>query len=287
MPIEIEDNLTPDEQALMKAYEEGKEITEEIPTEEAPKEEIKEEVKEEVKEDRNRFVPHEAFHEERMRRKEIQQKYYELQEKFARADERIKAIAERMAPQESVPDKEEDPLGHARYEQEQIRKQLEDSKRALEEKTQRLHEDMETMKLRTFIEAQERQFTSKNTDYVEAINHLVSTRASILEELGLPKEEAIVRSQHELGDLATKAIEAGRNPAEVAYNMAKKMGFAAKAKEIEQIKTIQKGMDAAKSLSDAGGKQLSGELTAEALAEMSDDEFAKLSDEQFRRAFGG
>jgi hypothetical protein len=230
------------------------------------------------------YVEHGAFHEERKRRKETEQRLAELQEKWVRLDERVRASTEK--PQ-AIPNPEEDPIGYQHYQQQELRQNLEKTTRNLDERFQQQANELQALRLRAFIDSQERAFSSKTPDYQQALEFFAKTRGEMLEEMGMEHEERNAVVQQELQHFVTQALRAQRNPAESVYNMAKRMGYKQSSKDPgEKLDTLQKGLDTAKSLGQAGGHG-SKELTAEAAAELTDEDFNKISDKDFRRMFGG
>ena len=136
------------------------------------------------------------------------------------------------------------------------------------------------------IEKMETAFERNTTDYKQALEYYIKTRADTVMELGYENDEAFEIVNGEMNSLIKRAMETGKNPAEVVYKMAGKTGYKSQSKDAAKLDTLQKAEVASRSLSDSSGKT-KGELSAEALADMSDEDFSKITDEQFRKAMGG
>lgn len=285
-----DEELTPEEQALFEADRTGKEIPEPAVTEEPAKieEPAKAEepqAKQEPEKHPEGYVPHGALHEERMRRKELQRELQEYREKFARADERLKTLETKKEPGPSF---EDDPLTYTRQELEQLKGTVD---KVSGEGLQELRSEVETLRIQRAIERQEMTFERTTPDYRDALGFYVKSRADAISELGYDEQEARDLIAQELQNATHRAIQAGKNPAEVVYRMAQKSGFKAQEKNKQEgdqknLETLKKAEGASRSLSEASGKT-KGELSAEVLADMSDEDFASLTDDQFRKAMGG
>ena len=90
---------------------------------------------------------------------------------------------------------------------------------------------------------------------------------------------------HEAVDLAARAMNTGRNPAEIVHELARLRGFAAapaaaaqpaaaQPTAAQRVATIARGQQQAQTVGNMRGAAAPG-LTAERLLEMSDAEFAK------------
>jgi hypothetical protein len=283
------ENLTPDEEKQLRGDEPPPETPEnsEVP---APKEgeaEIEAEKSAETPEEKPQtgkppkgFVNYGALHEERERRRAAEQQLNEIREKYARVDERLNFLAQKA----QAPNPEDDPYAYARYEQEQLKTELETTKKTLDQQLTEQKQQLEALNFKNFIDGQERVFTARNPDYPQALEHYTKIRMEMMEELGFDPAERNRVLQEELGHFVRQAVRAQKNPAEQVYIMAKKMGFKTSAKPHEKLDSVARGAES-RSLGATGGKR-AAELTAETLAEMSDEEFSKITDSDFRRIFG-
>ena len=210
------------------------------------------------------FVPHAALHEERRRRQQLE---HELAE-FRKFKEQIEAEKAKAA----VPDLNADPVAHLGYTSQEVAA----LKREMEEVKQAKQSQTNEERFRLTVIASERDFTKTTPDYFEAMEHLRAQRDQELQMIGVldPAQRQQMMNNEAMG-IAYNALQNGENPAKRAYELAKFRGFkGGKPRAAEQMETLQKGADAAKSLSGKGG-QSPAALSPEALLDMSDDEFDK------------
>ena len=289
------DALTPEEIAELETIRQAdrqESLAEEVKPEVVP--ETKPEEKPEAKSETNpetkpeekpvKTVPHEAFHEERERRKGLQRQLQEMQDKWTRADERIQMLLDNKK-EEAPPDPNEDPLGYQNWKTGKIEKELEAERRRVGEQSKKLEAQVQDLRLRTEVDAMERSFQAKNPDYDDALQHLVKTQLAVFEEIESDEAERQAQVRQTLSNVVQQALSHGKNPAEAVYKMAQKLGYK-KAEANKQIEDIEKGVKASTSLGSTGGKT-SSPLSAEALADMSDEDFEKLNYKDFKKAMGG
>jgi hypothetical protein len=251
-----------------------------------------------------RFVPHQALHKERERRKSVETELMTYRERTARADERLAVLNELMTKPEAPPasaseqpiDPEVDPIGalkqlHARNQA--LEKQLQESTKTVEERES----------ARAMVSAYQNdaaRFVQEKPEFRDAYVHLMAGRHRELEAMGM--SDAAERNRfiaNEERQLVASAFQSRRSPAQMLYSLAVARGFSyappapepAKPDHAAKIESIAKGQrQAGASLSAAGGTAGEG-LTAAALADMSEEEFsavaAKLGKSKLRQLMGG
>jgi hypothetical protein len=251
-----------------------------------------------------RFVPHQALHKERERRKSVETELMTYRERTARADERLAVLNELMTKPEAPPasaaeqpiDPEVDPIGalkqlHARNQA--LEKQLQESTKSVEERES----------ARAMVSAYQNdaaRFVQEKPEFRDAYVHLMTGRHRELEAMGMT--DAAERNRfiaNEERQLVASAFQSRRSPAQMLYSLAVARGFSyappapapAKPDHAAKIESIAKGQrQAGASLSAAGGTAGEG-LTAAALADMSEEEFsavaAKLGKSKLRQLMGG
>lgn len=270
-----------DDKALdyLRSQETG-EVKEEAKSEIETVGEEKEEVKEDVKKEK-KFVPLEALHEEREKRKE-------LKERLDRQEQRFQEIVEKLKPKEEAPefDNEEDRF---RYEQKVLSNEVQQHRKFIEQQNQASQQQQrEQAVLQTYAQ-KAKEFAAETADFSEAYNFMYQSRQAELIAAGypvagdsrrglVPLDEYLKREEMSVAYLA---LQDEVNPAERVYNMAKARGYVKKA-ETKTLENIEKGIKANKTLSGATGSSPKG-LTLEALADMDDEEFAKLSYEEIQK----
>jgi len=264
-----------------KFFEQGGEVAET----EAPQEEVQAQEPEPVKEEKQeekpeeKYVPLAALHEERMRRKEMQEELRRIQEHNKRMEERFSQVIEKVTPKQQLPSYEEDPLG---YQQAKI-SQLEQT---LTQQTQTFEQQRYANEIAAKYRADAMQFQVQTPDFEQAYAHAIGSLRSEMAAYGYqPHEIDQYVSQQELG-IAAKALQDGVSPAERMYRIAEARGYRkqeakSENKQAEQkIQQIEKGVQASKSL--AGGGASPQSLSLEALASLPDDEFDRQWDKMVR-----
>lgn len=266
--------------------EEGKELEylrqeEKVETKEPPKEEPKVEAKEESKEEEKpKFVPLEALHEERMKRKELKERLEKQEQRF---QEFLQKVSPRDEPKEPVFENETDRL---RYEQQQLAKSVQEQQRFVDEQRRAAHENQRVQSVINVYQTKAEQYAKQNPAFTEAYRFLLESRKNEYLAVGYtPDQVAQLLANDELA-IVHKAMEDEADPAERIFNIAKARGFTQKPKAAEKIENIEKGMNKSKTLSSVSGSSPKT-LTLEMLSEMSEDEFSKLSYDDIRRIAGG
>lgn len=281
------DELAPDvDDKELRGADETAEVEQKVEKVEAKveeKTEVKTEEKVEEKE-RVKLVPHEALHETRERMKEykarLEKQEQEHQEYRKRIEERLERIAN---PGPKKPDFTQDPSGHLKAELDETKQSLQQ----LAERGKTYEEQQEQARIQHEItqktQAHEAEFVKKNPDYADAVAHLQKVADANLQAMGIDdpaKRQALV-IQQSLG-LAAHALQAGKDPAAVAYQLAKNYGFQGKkqetASEEKKIENVAKGQKEAAATLGGGGEKKGG-ITLADLERMSDEDLDKLIDD--------
>lgn len=154
------------------------------------------------------------------------------------------------------------------------------------------------------IQAAEYQFLQATPDYYQALGHLQQDRMAEYRELGLNDEQALHLLRQDQVNIARQALAVGKNPAELAYNLAKRRGYqtaqpngsgaqpptpAPSAQQLAQMERLQAGTREARTLgSVSGGAEQ--QMTPDRLLKLSNAEFeayvSKLSPAQQRALMG-
>ena len=235
-----------------------------------------------------KVVPLAALHEERRERQALQRQIAENtrvhQEQMARINQRLEQM---MTPQKQLPSREEQPveyLDHRLNEVSQAQQQIlqRDQQREQAQQAQAQYERVANAVIQTA-----HAFKATTPDFPDALAHLNESRVRQLAVLGVPEEQARQQATQELDRAALEWTVQGKNAAQIAYDFARAQGYQPKTGQTpeQKIAAQQKGTAAAKSLGSGGA--VTGKLTAEALASMSDEDFSKLSESDWRKAMGG
>lgn len=207
----------------------------------------------------------------------------EAKERERRMEERLAQVIQRFAPQQQAqqpqkPSVDEQPVEVVR-ELAQWRDQVE----------QHQVRQAQQQQIVNVLTASEAEFAKTTPDYNDAAAFLRTGRAQELAALGFAPHEIQNSLVHEAMTITQRALQSGRNPAEVAYSLAKARGYTGKKAEAQapavekQIETIARGAAASQSLGTAGGAPNEGGLSLKALADMSNEDFGKISDADFMK----
>lgn len=254
---------------------------------------------------RQGMVPHAAMHEERTRRQDVERQLAEerlarQEERRARQtlEERTNLILERFAaPQQQptqagpmlpeIPAFDQDPAGHILG---QVRQQgaiLGELVQAVTGQNRQNEAQAGVQQLTVRAAAMEREFAAANPDYDKASAHLFDMRRQELMAAGWSDPAEIhTMMVNEATGLAARALQQGRNPAEVVYQLAKLRGYNGAPAGGEapgngaqlpaaaegQLRTIAAGQQQSRPVRGSGPVP----LTAARLAEMSPEEFSKM-----------
>lgn len=229
-------------------------------------------------------VPLGVFREVRDELKATKSLNTDLQGTVKELSERLSRFEENLNPPPSF---EDDPLGNLQHQTTQkfdkLSGDIGELKRAIEGNS----EQTQVYNLQTRIQEAERQFTQEHPDYPKAFQHIKDQRLRQYEILGLDASNW----DQEAASYIQTAIQSGRNPAEMVYDLAKQMGYQSEAPttvveetpepkpEPKSLKEQAQKIQAAKSLSGASGSQPKGDIQdmeAADIDNLSDDEFDKL-----------
>lgn len=209
----------------------------------------------EVKYEKVQKAVAEARAETRIARQQLKQ-LYDQQAQWA---QRVHEMQQRMGvPEATGPTMDSDPAGY-------LQQQVEQVNRKLAEIQQREQAQQQVAQVTNWYANQAAQFKASQPDFDAAYAHHNQARVSQLIEAGLSPEQAGARLQQEEMQLAIFAAQSGRNPAQMVYGMAVANGYRPGAKEApkpaqpatpaaaQKLEQIQRGVEAAKSMSTAGG----------------------------------
>jgi hypothetical protein len=254
---------------------------------------------------RSQMVPHAALHEERELRKTRERELAEARRDKQVIEERANLFLQRFAQMQApaqpaagarqppeIPSIEQDPVGHFQARQARTEALLNDVLQAMTSQHRQAETATAASSMQARAAALEREFAAQTPDYENAYRHLIDVRRRQLSIAGWadPAEIQTILSNEAAG-LAARALQQGRNPGEVVYELAKTFGYApatgggassddathppADANNAsDRLHTIARGQQAARSLSRVSG-QGPAPMTAEAMGRMNDAEFAK------------
>lgn len=213
-------------------------------------------------------VPLAALHEERNQRKALQKELADYREKMAKMEQTFQQVLDKANAQPE-PKYEEDPLGYLQHSQEKVGKQVASVAEKITQFEQTTAEQQRMQQLAAHITSAEAEFRSKAQDYDSAIKYLKDVRRQDMLDLGVPSEYVDQLLTKEIIQFSQAAIGNGKNPAESAYNMAKRYGYkptAPTAPQQANLQQIAAGMEASKTVQ--GGQ--SGGIRLQDLAQMDE-----------------
>jgi hypothetical protein len=234
-------------------------------------------------------APFGAFHEVKQQNKELRDELRRVREEAKAAAERAekysstfeKFLAERT--KEAAPKYEEDPLGALKYENDQLKKQVEEVNTGVKKTQDEWQRTQQYQSFAQHVQSQEAAYKQQAQDYDQAIAYLKDVRLQDYADLGYTQEDATAALQNEILGLAQAAVQKGKNAADVAYKMSQRYGYKAKTSD-SKLETLAKGQEASKSL--AGGKA-DVALTLDALSQLDDEQLnALIKDDAAWRKLG-
>lgn len=274
---ELFDKMQQEEGAKQPKTEAAK--TEAVPDGKADKKE--EAQKEEKKE--QKVVPYEALREARDQNKELRKELDGMKSLVAEGDKKLQALLEKIGQKvDSGPKFEDDPAAHLKHENEQLRKGLAELQDKIAKQEQGSAHAAKVNEHAALVTAKEQAFAKEHKDYFKAADFVADVWREEFREAGF--EEAEIPKlvfQKSLGTTG-KAIQAGKDPAAVIYNIAKRYGFAAPQKDDKEdkksdgeskLKQLEKGMEASKG---NGGGSGPDDMSLASLATMDDEQIDRL-----------
>lgn len=277
-----------EEPAVEQVTEQAAEPTPELVKAEEPAKPI--EVEKTPEKPPEKYVPHGALHEERMRRKELAEELRKTQDKVGQfeslKEELMEIRRQKQAEAAALTAKrfEEDPVGAIKEQQDKIVNEIGQFKQQQEQQAKSTQEQQAQLARQNEIfnttQTMAREYAQENADYPQALEYVMGAWAKQAQAMGYnnPRElDAVLMNQSMA--LAQHAISRGQNPAAVIHEMAKGWGFkveAPKPSVTDAIDKLEKGQQAAKSNSSTTGQARGGELSLKDIEDMSDTDFDKL-----------
>jgi hypothetical protein len=256
---------------------------------------------------RQSMVPHAALHEAREKERAAVARATEAERKAQVLEERTNLILQRFAapqpatqPQQpstpEIPSFDQDPAGHILG---QVRQQgaiLGELVQAVTGQSRQAEAQAGVQQLTVRASAMEREFAAQNPDYDKASAHLFEMRRQELIAAGWDDPAEIQTMMvNEATGLAARALQQGRNPAAIVYELAKLRGYTTApppqetngaAASAEQLRTIERGQQQSRSVGNLRGAG-PAPMTAARLADLDPDEFLQWMGKKEGRALMG
>lgn len=225
-----------------------------------------------------------ALASERRKRQAEEKRRIELEERL----EALEAASKRRpSVEEEIPDENEDPIAAIAA----LKKRLADREKAdADEKAKTSVQSKQQREAQEFgsqLADLENEFREATPDYDKAASHFAESLRAELEEQGYEGTHLDRAFGEQLVKISRRAIDAGKNPAEVVYALAQKRGYSLD-KAQQKLQTIASSKKAGRSLSTAPSAPPSRELTYGYVASLKGEErakaFAKLREQERRKA---
>jgi hypothetical protein len=192
---------------------------------------------------------------------------------------------------EPEPDKNVDPLAYVARKSEQAAAEVQAMRQqqyqrdqaqwaAQQQYAQQAHQQQAVQQFVHRVTASEAQFREEHPDYQEALTYAVTRRTKELTAAGWDPDEARGIAGTDARNLALQWVQRGQDPAAMAYEMSKAMGY----QPVDKEAMHEQGYKASK---PSGGGSARGKLTVRQIANMTPMQLARISDEDFKAAMGG
>lgn len=224
------------------------------------------------------YVPHQAMHAERERRKQLEVELAQLRE------------ANKPQPETSPEwvDPIVDPEGHRKWSEFNNNKAQDAIKQfeAKQRETQRLAER------HMRASAAEQEFAEREPDYLDAAKWGQDKYFGTLRAQGYTEDQILGQYQKDMNNLYDAATNIGMNPAELLFIRIKQAGWnksekpAQKIDETSRVKALANAQAKTQGITATGAPQ-KGKLTVKQLADMSEEEMAKIPESELRVLMGG
>jgi hypothetical protein len=226
---------------------------------------------------------------ERAKRREAERQLREVNERVARLEATAKPKTDDedlLAVIAALRDDDEDPITDLAQVKKALKLFQQQQAREDEQTSAQSAEERAFVQLANSMAEAEADFADDHPDYKEAQEHFKAARRAEFEDMGYAGRELEAELAKDLIGLVRRAINGGRDPAEVVYNLAKKRGFqSGKAQADAKLKEIAAAAQAGRSA--PGGRTGETRLTPDAVNKLKgaayDSAWAKLR-EQERRA---
>lgn len=250
-------------------------------------------------EDRGQFIRKAALYEERQRRKEATERSRQWEQRYTedmrKANERLQALFENaqklngqtpQAQQQSqIPSVDVDPIGHFQAVNEELKRKVEAQDEFRKQQEEIRKQEDARLNLVNEVNRLEAEYAKTVPDYAQAQEYLFNHWANEARAIGFPEHEITSALQARSIETVQLAARLNKNPAQIAYDRAKALGYRAQqqgqqaaqpqpGKQQPNLEVVAKGMDRAKSASATTGKATAGVPTIEDMLALPDEEFA-------------
>lgn len=226
----------------------------------------------------------------------LQRQLVEAESRRLAAEQRLNdlmAQLQQAQTQQAAPDPTIDPFGHLQHQVSSISTAIQTLQQSMAQQDQ---QNALTQQLNSFV-GQVREmrdaFSRTVPDFNDAYAHVRNMRMNDLRDAGIAEHMLPAALLQDEMTVAQTAIQSGRNPAQVIYDMAKRHGYTPKAAAAAtaaapatKVAQLIAGQAAAKNLPRAGADVA---FSLETLKDASESDLNKLvqSDDLWNKTFGG
>jgi len=251
--------------------------------------------------DKDKTVPLATLLEERNQFKRQMAELQEQNRKYGGLEQEIRALREAQAKREQPapkadepPDYVQDPKGYVDWQRAQAEKRVNEVLQPIQQSHQQTEQQRQA-------EAQINQIVSKASEfeaefaktqprYIDALGHIRNLRMAEAEALGIPQAAAMQALRNQELQLAAFALQNGKNPAEMAFNVALRLGFNPESNADAQAQQQAQGQSDQEKLELAAKRERAQSMGGQGGAEVKDildadnDEFEAAMQSMFPRA---
>lgn len=228
-----------------------------------------------------KMLPAAAVAEARKENKELKKELEAMKTLVSEGDKKLQKFIDTVSKkaEDSGPSLEENPAGHLKHENEQLKKAMAEINEKLARQDAAAQQGNKLQEFAATVTAHEKAFAKDNPDYYKASEYVAAMWKDEFEEAGYKPEDIPKMVFNKALAITHQAVQSERDPAGAIYKIAARYGFKKPAPPEEKkpdgeskLKAIEKGLDAAKS---GGGGNGPDEITLTTLASMSDAEIEK------------
>lgn len=223
-----------------------------------------------------------ALNDERRQRQRDQARIQRIEEAIQRqyeADEKRRREAAK-GEEPLPPDVENDPIGALKFMQEKIARYEQQRAQEAQQRAQYDQQAQAIGRLKTHLDQADAEFAQEHPDFPEAAEYYAQIQMQGYMASGMSQDEAYRHLQAHVIDMSNRALQRGLSPQQIAYDMAKRMGFRSQAERNKPnpLAAAKRGQAASKTIS-GGGRGARGPIGIKELAVIDDDdEFEKQFD---------
>lgn len=219
-----------------------------------------------------------------------------LERLLAEKDNQLKLVSNQIeelklkiakAQEPAAPDPAVDPLGSLQHQLKSLQTKLDNVLNAQTESQTMSVQEKNAQQFFNHVNSQIAEFKTTHTDYDAAYKHLIEVRKQDFRDQGMTADEAARSMGQEEMQIVQRAVTIGKNPAEIAYSMAKRYGYKPTAAVVTEnkLETIKKGLEASQT-TERGTPPSTGKVSLDNIESASDSDLNKAVENDWEGLFG-